>query len=215
MPYTVYKPPGIPVFPPHSNPAGDCVLHRLLDSGCVNASVSWPEGFAGGIAHRLDVSTSGALLVAHGLDELGAIREQFAQKRFVKTYRLRVSRDVSWDENQCDRPIAHDRRRRSRMIVQRGKSTPHRGKWLPASTCFRRVQGDVFEAEMRTGVMHQIRVHAAFLGIPLLGDSTYGGGQTPNSADAGVRFFLYHVGLSSSVFQTDPVSIPGWAAPVT
>ena len=209
LPRTVYKPAGIPVFPLHSNPDGDCVLHRLRARGEVNEALRWPKGFEGGIAHRLDISTSGALFVADNPEELLVIREHFASKAFVKTYRLRVAKPVPWDHNECERPIAHDRRRRARMIVQRGQSTPHRGKWHPAQTSFRRLHDDVFEATMRTGVMHQIRVHAAFLGIPLLGDKLYGGGASP--ALEGAQFCLHHVGLTGAGLSTEPVQTPEWA----
>lgn len=208
---TVYKPAGIPVFPPHDHPDGDCLLKRLLARGEIEARSDWPDGFAGGIAHRLDISTSGAMLVADDLAELALIRELFSAKCFTKTYRLRVAKSVSWDNNQCDRAIAHDRRRRAKMIVQRGENTPHRGKWLPAQTQFQRVHHDLFEAQMHTGVMHQIRVHAAFLGIPLLGDRLYGGGSTPPDAGPGVTFFLHHVGLTSKEVSTAAVPMPSWA----
>ncbi len=58
---------------------------------------------------------------------------------------------------------------------------------------------------MRTGVMHQIRVHAAFVGLPLRGDHRYGGGRR----DGG--FFLHHVGLEGAGFATSPVPWPDWA----
>ena len=180
---TVYKPAGTPVFPFHDGRPGPSVWATLPDHGH-----DWPAGFDRGIAHRLDVPTSGALVVADDPDELEQIRAHFAERRLWKTYRLRVARDVSWDENSCDRPIAHDKRRRRKMIVQRGSNTPHRGRWLPARTWFRRVHGSLFEARMQTGVMHQIRVHAAFLGIPLRGDRLYGGGGDG-------AFLLHHVGL--------------------
>ena len=64
MATTAYKPAGVTVFPPHADPAGDCVLHRLLQADPWRNEPVWPEGFAGGIAHRLDTWTSGALWIA-------------------------------------------------------------------------------------------------------------------------------------------------------
>ena len=203
MPSTIEKPAGCPVFPPHADPDGDCCLRDLLDAEPARRDLAFPEGFAGGIAHRLDVHTSGALLVADDPAELALIREAFAEKRFVKTYRMRAAKAVPWSENRCDRAIAHDRKKRKRMVVQRSSGTPHRGKWYPAHTQFRRVRDDLFEVTITTGVMHQIRVHAAFLGIPILGDRLYGGGGDG-------AFHLHHVGLRGP-FETSPVSCPEWA----
>ncbi|MEQ1568292.1 MAG: pseudouridine synthase, partial [Myxococcota bacterium] len=173
---TFAKPSGVPVFPPHGDPAGDCVLARLLAQEPARAAIAWPEGFEGGLVHRLDTETSGAVALARDLDDLVFLRELFRGRQLVKTYRLVVRRSPTWDTHRCDRPIAHDPRRAGRMVVQRGERTPHRGKWLPAETSFTRLEDTLFEARMSTGVMHQIRVHAAFLGIPLAGDARYGGG---------------------------------------
>src|SRR5690606_11456797 len=67
---TLSKPAGLPVFPPHADPAGDCLLARLLAEEPWRAALPWPAGFDGGIAHRLDVSTSGAVLAASDPDAL-------------------------------------------------------------------------------------------------------------------------------------------------
>jgi 23S rRNA-/tRNA-specific pseudouridylate synthase len=211
LPRTLLKPAGIPVFPPHLDPEGDCVLRRLVLEDPARAAPEWPAGFEGGIAHRLDISTSGALLVAEDVAELAWLRELFTAKRLVKTYRLLTGKEVPWDANRCDYALAHDRKKRSRMVVQRGRNTPHRGKWLEASTAFERIRGPLFQAQMSTGVMHQIRVHAAFLGIPLLGDKRYGGGPTPDAAPSGRQFFLHHVGMGCDEIATAPVPLPPWA----
>ncbi len=211
---TLLKPAGVPVFPPHADPQGDCLLARLLRREPGRADQAWPAGFAGGLAHRLDVSTSGAVLVADDPEELAWIRAAFAEGGLRKTYRLLAARDVPWDAHGCTARIAHARRRKGRMVVERGRATPHRGRWYPAETRFRRLRGRLFEAEMRTGVMHQIRVHAAFLGIPILGDRRYGGGPTPADAPPGCEFFLHHLGLEGpGDLRTDPVPLPEWAAP--
>jgi len=211
--HTLDKPAGIPVFPPHADAAGDCLLARMLADAPSRADLPWPDGFAGGIAHRLDVSTTGAVAVADDLDELSALRDAFATGALCKTYRFIARRDVGWDRNHCDRPIAHHRRRKRRMIVKRGRNTPHRGKWRPAQTSFRRIDGRLWEATMRTGVTHQIRVHAAFLGLVLAGDRVYGGGPPPpESAGRGSNapFCLHHVGFTGA-FRTREVPTPRWA----
>ncbi len=212
MSTTIAKPAGVPVFPPHADPTGDCVLARLLAREPERGAQRWPEGFEGGIAHRLDVSTSGALLVADDVEELVRLREFFAGKRLDKTYRFLAGTDVSWDSNVCDRAIAHaPRRRKGRMVVRRGEHTPHRGRWYEARTEFTRLSNRLWQARMRTGVMHQIRVHAAFVGIPLAGDPKYGGGSGPDDASDGVDFYLHHVGLVGDEVATDPIPLPEWA----
>lgn len=212
MPTTLDKPAGLPVFPPHAGPEGDCLLKKLLADQPWRCEIVWPEGFEGGISHRLDNSTSGAILVADNLDELRRIRDCFHEHRFTKTYLFLAAKDVPWDENACDKSLSHDKQKRNRMTVQRGRNTPHRGQWYPAKTSFRRVCGPLFEATMSTGVMHQIRVHAAFLGIPILGDKLYGGGPTPHDAPRGLTFFLHHVGLiGPQDLRTKRIPTPPWA----
>lgn len=211
MSLTFPKQPGEPTLRPHADPDGPCALRRLLTVDPARAGVPWPEGFEGGIAHRLDVSTSGALWVADDPAELHVMRAAFAEGRLVKTYVFRAALDVPWDDHVCEVPLAHDRRRRRRMIARRGARTPHRGRWLPASTQFTRLDGDLWRAVIRTGVMHQIRVHAAFVGLRLAGDPVYGGGDPPDDAPSGASFLLHHVGLrGAGGLATAPVPVPAW-----
>lgn len=206
MSSTVHKPAGLTVFPLHADPTSDCVLARLLDREPWRADLAFPEGFEGGIAHRLDRFTSGALLVADDPGELVAIRQAFADRAFVKTYRMRSDGQVAWSSNRCTLPIAHSKKSRRKMVVQRGSRTAHRGRWYPADTSFRRIEGSLWEVVITTGVMHQIRVHAAFVGLPLVGDVLYGG---PPTGDG--RFRLHHVGLEGP-FTTTSVPSPSWVA---
>jgi 23S rRNA-/tRNA-specific pseudouridylate synthase len=201
------KPAGLPCFPPHADPNGDCVLKRLLAAQPDRLAHIWPDGFAAGIAHRLDVHTSGALLLANDPQALVQLRMHFSSGELRKTYRFVSAKEVRWDSNQCERPVAHDRRKKGRMVVQRGAHTPHRGKWYPASTAFQQIHGRLWKAVITTGVMHQIRVHAAFVGLPLLGDHRYGGGR---SADG---FRLHHVGVEGpGGLASDAVPMPIWGA---
>ena len=104
---------------------------------------------------------------------------------------------MSWNEHLIEHALAHDRRKRSKMVWQRGGSTPHRGRWYSASTTLSRLSDragglGLWQATMSSGVMHQIRVHAASAGLPLLGDRLYGGSEDPRGAG---RFYLHHSGV--------------------
>lgn len=214
MATTVYKAAGSPVFPPHADPNGDCVLRRLLAAEPSRAALAWPDGFEGGLCHRLDTSTSGALLVADDPQELAKIRAAFAARAFTKTYRLWTAHDVPWDTHRCDARLAHAKTRKGRMVVERGANTAHRGRWHEAHTRFERLSPNLWRAAMTTGVMHQIRLHAAFLGLPLAGDNHYGGGPLPEHAPSDALFLLHHEGLTDGArWATTPVPLPAWAAP--
>jgi 23S rRNA pseudouridine1911/1915/1917 synthase len=205
----LYKPAGIPVFRPHSNPEGDCLLGRLLKEIPAQAQ-EFPEGFEGGILHRLDVSTSGVVLAARDPGAFPALRALFGQKKLSKTYRFLSNQAVSWTENTAHAALAHDKRRKKRMVVQRGENTPHRGKWYPAETRFQHIHGRLWQAVIHTGVMHQIRAHAAFVGIPLAGDPIYGGGVLDLKAPEGVDFALHHVGASGGGIAAREIPVPAW-----
>lgn len=207
---TLSKPAGLSVLPRHDNPESDCLVRRLLDEEPWRGSLSWPNGFAAGVAHRLDVSTSGALAVADDPADLARIRAAFTGHALVKRYLFWASREVPWDRNRCERPLAHDRRHRSRMVVQRSAHTPHRGRWFPAQTSFERVEGSLWRARMSTGVTHQIRLHAAFVGLAIRGDRQYGGGPTPDDAPSGLTFYLHHEGFEGADLHTTPVPEPSW-----
>ena len=109
------KPPGIPVFPPHADPEGDCLLRQSgLDP------VGWDPKFAGGLAHRLDTPTSGQVLSAKSTTDLDWLRASFVAGRLRKVYRFVSARSVPWDEHVVDTPIAHHKKKRAVMIVKRG-----------------------------------------------------------------------------------------------
>lgn len=211
----VYKPPGLSCFPLHAEPDADCVLHRLSVDFPEQQTPDWPLGFDGGIAHRLDISTSGLLLVARSVDALAALRNRFSGKRLRKEYRFLTHKDVPWDHNVARSPIAHDRRRKGRVVVKRGRNTPHRGRWREAETTFTRigpVDGGLWmwQAVMSTGVMHQIRVHAAFAGLALAGDRIYGGGTWECPRPERTAFALHHCGLSGPDLRPSRCEPPDW-----
>ena len=208
--YAVNKPAGLPVYPRRETPDRDTIFTRLPPT-----EHEFPYGYEGGIAHRLDNSTSGQLLLAENPEALAALRDLFGQKSLRKSYLFITAHQVPWDDHTVAFRIAHDRHRAGRMVIERGKDTRHRGKWIEATTVFRRV-GQVgpglwcWQAEMRTGVMHQIRLHAASVGIALAGDRKYGGGPLDWPHPEEVEFLLHHVGLEGPDLHPTLAPVPTW-----
>lgn len=206
------KPAGMPVFPPHGQPDGPCLLRRWLAHRPELGELDWPAGFEGGIAHRLDNPTSGLVVAATTTAALAALRGSFASGRLRKRYRFVSGREVSWERHLVSAPIAHDRRRRSRMVVRRGSRTPHRGRWYAARTEIERLGGGHWQAVITTGVTHQIRVHAAFVGLALAGDGLYGGGALPEGLGApeGASFLLHHEHIGGPDWSGPRLDPPSW-----
>ncbi len=125
-----------------------------------------------GIVHRLDRGTSGLLVAARDKPSLLALMRQFQERTVDKVYLALLEQRPKSNTGLIDAPIARDPRQRKRMAVQRG------GK--PAQTEFEVLdddfQGDraLVRLKLLTGRTHQIRVHMAFIGCPLLGDTVYG-----------------------------------------
>ena len=175
--------------------------------------VSWPKGFDCGILHRLDVSTSGVLVVSRRLEVFESTRLLFGERRLTKRYFFYTDRDVPWDAHTEQAQLAHHPKNRKKMVVQRSPNTSKRGRWIPAITHFRRVQGGLWEARIPTGVMHQIRVHAQSVGLPLYGDTLYGGTaltEAWSATHAGVSFFLHAAQIASDQWTSPALDLPVW-----
>jgi 23S rRNA pseudouridine1911/1915/1917 synthase len=132
-----------------------------------------------GLVHRLDRETSGLVLVAKTQAAFDALRLQFRRRQVKKKYWALVW-GITLPEGSVSYPIVHDARDKRRMRAIAGNSPRSKGqkRWL-ALTRFRRLShGDglsLLEIEMETGVSHQIRVHLAAIGHPIVGDVLYGG----------------------------------------
>lgn len=163
----VDKAPGMPSTAGRNG--GPSVAGALLDRFPEMSAIDAVR--AGGLLHRLDTGTSGVLLAARTPETYGRVRAAFAAKRLVKEY-LAVVRGRLASAGTIALPLARPPRSRKRMVV-----APAGTGWS-AVTEYRPLAATdeltLVHLRMRTGVTHQLRVHLAELGHPVLGDRRYG-----------------------------------------
>lgn len=133
-----------------------------------------------GLLHRLDTGTSGVLAFAKSLEEFNRLKALWKTPTVRKIYRAIVETRTPPKIQTLRHQIGHLENSSKRMTVVDGKNSEIRGKPLDAVTHIRGVHPLAhsrfeLEIEIETGVMHQIRVHLAHAGFPILGDKIYGG----------------------------------------
>lgn len=163
----VDKPAGLTVHPAPGHPSGTLV-NALLALRPELAGVG--EALRPGIVHRLDKDTSGLLVVARNERAHRSLTRQLKQREVHKTYLALVQRLPDPLEGVIDSPIGrHPRNRKKMAIVPGGREARTRYR-------LREALGDyaLLEVEPVSGRTHQVRVHLASIGHPVVGDPTYG-----------------------------------------
>jgi len=129
-----------------------------------------------GLCHRLDNNTSGCVLVARHETSYQFFRKAFQEQKVRKFYQALVFGQLDGEEN-IGFPIAHHSRKAHKMMACATPQKAKANKARPALTHFRALKvfsnHTLLEVEIVTGVRHQIRVHLAFIGCPIVGDLLY------------------------------------------
>lgn len=171
------KPAGLVVHPAPGHPSGTLVnalLHHCGDLAGIGG-VLRP-----GIVHRLDRGTSGVLVAAKNDEAHQGLAVQFAEHSIERIYRAFVRGQPRAESGRIDRAIGRHPRDRKRMSVESKSGRPSITGWR----ILRRYRkAGICELEIRpeTGRTHQIRVHLAAAGLPVVGDVVYGRARGPEA----------------------------------
>jgi len=180
----IYEDPDIIVL---DKPAGvlthgseDESLPTVVDE--VRGKVDDPDPLRPGIVHRLDKDTSGVLLIAKNLPAKRWLQSQFKNRKVEKTYIGLVHGHVEHKQAVIDLPIGRHPKNPLKRAV--------RGNGKPAQTSYKLLKeyrnASLLELRPKTGRTHQIRVHLAHIGHPIVGDTLYG------KADSNLKRHFLH-----------------------
>jgi 23S rRNA pseudouridine1911/1915/1917 synthase len=181
----IHKPAGMVVHAGagrHSGTLVNALVHRFQKLSTVGGDLR------PGIVHRLDRLTSGVILVAKTDAAHRHLAAQFANREVEKTYLALVHGRVKTDQGKINKPISRDPARRVRMTA---KSSSGRQAITEYKVLRRFADSSYLEVKIGTGRTHQIRVHLASVGHPVVGDKLYG--APPAALN---RFFLHAYRIS-------------------
>ena len=206
----VNKPGGMPCHPLHADER-DTVMNAVVARFPDVATVG-EKPLEGGLLHRLDNGTSGALLIARNRGTFDKLREAIRAGRIARRYEALVAGALE-HKTEIDAPIAHHAKNARKMIVGDPSSANPKRTGRAASTLvepIRRVgEFTLLSIAPKTGSRHQIRVHLASIGHPIVGDTLYGG--PASDALAHGRFWLH---LCEVAFDSPAVGHVKVTAPV-
>jgi len=165
----VNKPQGLAVHPSvghFSHTLVNALLFHLKDLSGINGELR------PGIVHRLDKDTSGLMLVAKNDRAHRILAEEIASKTCVRRYYALVEGRLKTQSGHIETYIARDKRDRKKMAVS---DNPNDRKAISDWKLIKNFDKNaLLEFQLHTGRTHQIRVHSAYMGHPIVGDAVYG-----------------------------------------
>ena len=170
----VNKPKGMVVHPAAGHSSGTLVNAVLYHC---RGNLSGINGvLRPGIVHRIDMDTTGALVICKSDFAHQSLAEQLSVHSITRKYRAIVHGNLKEDEGTIEGPIGRHPTDRKKMAInyKNGKDAVTHYKVLE-----RFGQATYVECRLETGRTHQIRVHMASIGHPLLGDTVYGSSKNP------------------------------------
>ncbi|MCC5953706.1 MAG: RluA family pseudouridine synthase [Acidimicrobiia bacterium] len=169
----VDKPAGLVVHPGAGGETAT-LAHGLLARYPEMATVGDPE--RPGVVHRLDVGTSGLLMAARTVEAYESLVAQLSERRVERRYDALVWGWLDSPRGRVDAPVGRSRRQRTRMAVV-ADGRPAVTDYEVVAAWRQPAEVSRLSCRLLTGRTHQIRVHLASIGHPVVGDDTYGGSR--------------------------------------
>ena len=213
----INKDAGIPVHPDKKMSHEVTLVNLLLGNKIKLSNLGGND--RPGIVHRLDMDTSGLILIAKTDQAYKHLQEQFQARKVKKTYQALAIGEVTPSKGRIEAPIGRDNKDRKKMSVNINNSSKDAISEYKVLKVYKTPNFEtplsLLEVKIPTGRTHQIRVHLQAIGFPILGDSTYGNHKLNKAAEtAGLnRQFLHAYKLEFTNLDGKKLKLTGELKP--